>query len=516
MSINPLHLGISALPNGGSSPASAQCASAVIADSQPLPCDGVELSSSSSLLEQSSAPKHTAAEVPHNSSTPGADSATSAQDDERSAPLSRDAHKLFETMTDVRREEVLVAAGTDGNDEIFVTMNANKSLIITINGEASYLPESAQSRLIIDGGAGNDRIIVDKSVTADLRITGGEGDDYIISGSGHDRIFDNYGSNYIDGGAGHDVIVARGADVWPDGRGFVNQLFGGEGNDYIEGGDGNDLIQGGAGYDVLYGLGGDDEIHGGEGSDYIDGGSGNDRLFGEAGNDNLLGGQGDDAINGGIGDDLLVGASGSDSFDASSGANRIISSGAEDTVLAASAQTTTETLTPIGMPHHITSNGDRSDRARIDSDLEALASLPHGQKMFSEIAQTGHRVDIELTPDGSACASFAGNTQRGVGSDSQIFYNASKIALSTDMPWANRAPIVSLYHEMCHSYNAAVGNMDKGWYQKDGTKMPNGEGTPGLEYQAVGIDVPGIEGNDPLLTENGLRDLLGYQKREEY
>lgn len=516
MSINPLHSGIPALSNGGPSPASAQRASEAAEDIRQQPGDRIELSSPASRPEHPASSRRAAAAVPSRASGSPASPAAAESPAERTEPLSRDANKLFETMTDVRREEVLVAAGTDGDDEIFVTMNANKSLIITINGEESYLPESAQSRLIIDGGAGNDRIIVDKSVTADLRLTGGEGDDYIISGSGHDRIFDNYGSNYIDGGAGHDVIVARGADVWPDGLGFVNQLFGGEGNDYIEGGDGNDLIQGGAGYDVLYGLGGDDEIHGGEGSDYIDGGSGNDRLFGEAGNDNLLGGQGDDAINGGTGDDLLVGASGSDSFDASSGANRIISSGAEDTVLTASAQTTTETLTPVGMPSHITSNGDRLDRARIDSDLEALASLPHGQKMFSEIAQTGHRVDIELTPDGSACASFAGNTQRGVGSDSQIFYNASKIALSTDMPWANRAPIVSLYHEMCHSYNAAVGNMDKGWYQKDGTKMPNGEGTPGLEYQAVGIDVPGIEGNDPLLTENGLRDLLGYQKREEY
>ena len=317
------------------------------------------------------------------------------------------------------------------------------------------------------------------------------------------------------GEAGNDVIMARGLDVWPDGSGFVNQLFGGAGNDYIEGGGGSDLIEGGAGYDVLYGLGGDDEIHGGAGNDYIDGGTGNDRLFGEAGRDNLIGGQGDDELHGGSGDDLLVGAQGSDLLDAAEGSDRVVSSGAGDTVNA-NASSSVQTLEPVRVPSNFSVNGDRLDRDRIASDLDALASLPHGQKMFGEIARTGHSVAIELTPDGSACASFAGNTRSGVGSDSQIFYNAGKIALSTDMPWANRAPIVSLYHEMCHSYNAAVGNMDKGWYQKDGTKMPNGEGTPGLEYQAVGIDVTGIEANDPLLTENGLRDLLGYQKREEY
>lgn len=515
MSINPLHSGIPVLSNGGPSPASAQRASADAEDIRQLSGDHVELSSPASRPEQPASSEVSAAAVPSRASGGPASPAEAESPAERTKPLSRDANKLFETMTDVRREEVLVAAGTDGDDEIFVTMNANKSLIITINGEESYLPESALPRLIIDGGSGNDRITVDKSVTADLRLTGGEGDDYIISGSGNDRIFDNYGSNRIEGGAGSDTVIARGLDVWPDGSGFVNQLFGGAGNDYIEGGDGNDLIEGGAGYDVLYGLGGDDEIHGGAGNDYIDGGTGNDRIFGEAGQDNLIGGQGDDELRGGSGDDLLVGAQGSDLLDAAEGSDRVISSGAGDTVNA-NASGTVQTLSPVSVPSNFSSSGDRADRARIDSDLDALASLPHGQKMFGEIARTGHSVAIELTPDGSACASFAGNTQRGAGSDSQIFYNAGKIALSTDMPWADRAPIVSLYHEMCHSYNAAVGNMDKGWYQKDGTKMPNGEGTPGLEYQAVGIDVPGIEANDPLLTENGLRDLLGYQKREEY
>lgn len=83
----------------------------------------------------------------------------------------------------------------------------------------------------INGGAGNDRIIVDYRYGQKLTINGGEGNDYIFSGNQNDT---------LNGDAGNDRIYGNG------------------GNDMINGGAGNDLIVGGRGQDTLIGGGGND------------------------------------------------------------------------------------------------------------------------------------------------------------------------------------------------------------------------------------------------------------------
>ena len=52
---------------------------------------------------------------------------------------------------------------------------------------------------------------------------------------------------------------------------------------------------------------GNDELFGGDGDDYLDGRSGDDRLFGEGGNDRLDGGAGQDILLGGSDNDTLDG-----------------------------------------------------------------------------------------------------------------------------------------------------------------------------------------------------------------
>ena len=80
-----------------------------------------------------------------------------------------------------------------------------------------YYPASGIVRIDASGGAGNDKIIIDPSVTIPCSLSGGAGDDTLQGGSGNDT---------IDGGSGDDL------------------LYGGAGNDQINGGDASDTIYG--------------------------------------------------------------------------------------------------------------------------------------------------------------------------------------------------------------------------------------------------------------------------------
>ncbi|MFC3631212.1 calcium-binding protein [Paracoccus angustae] len=102
-----------------------------------------------------------------------------------------------------------------------------------------------------------------------------------------------------------------------NGSGLADRLFGlgGDGNDRLWGGFGHDELEGGNGHDRLWGGFGHDELEGGRGNDRLAGGSGNDDLEGGLGNDVLAGGTGRDHLEGGVGNDILTGGSGADVFE---------------------------------------------------------------------------------------------------------------------------------------------------------------------------------------------------------
>ena len=432
--------------------------------------------------------------------------------------MGRDARQMLERMDYSEKRSALIAAGGDGDDTITVTPGEEEGIVVDINGEKTSYTKSEARTLIIDGGKGSDTITVDERVANSLRITGGEGDDYIIAGSGNDTVFDNFGSNTINGGAGNDIIVAHGLDVGPR-EGYINRLEGGAGNDYLEGSNGSDFLSGGEGNDTLYGLGGNDELHGGAGKDYLDGGKDSDILYGDAGHDSLVGGQGDDKLYGGEGDDLLIGTSGSDRLEGGAGSDRVFSSGAEDAIIADGSDKAAKNIAPVSVPANFSLRMEEQiDNDRLASDLEFLASTEHGQKLFAEISATGHEVKIKETHYGSTCSYKDGFDQKGVGSDSWVHYNTTKVSFNNNTEWAERAPVVVFFHELAHSYNAAIGNIDNTWYDRQGNVVPEKDyhGTRGAELQAVGLFTPGIENNDPLLTENGMRELLGYAERTKY
>lgn len=119
---------------------------------------------------------------------------------------------------------ILAVSGTAGNDNISVTKDTVNNLII-VDGQS--FDSALVNKLIISTADGDDTVIVDTIVTQRCEIYGGNGNDFLQGGSGAD---------YLSGGPGDDV------------------LLGGDGNDTIRTGGGNDAIDGGAGYDIVFSL----------------------------------------------------------------------------------------------------------------------------------------------------------------------------------------------------------------------------------------------------------------------
>lgn len=204
--------------------------------------------------------------------------------------------------------QAVVANGTGtirGIEGVGWLQGSNYADDITLSVTGSYAPGA-----VVYAMGGNDRVIADYRTT---QIFGGDGDDFL------DGRISQY-LQQIDGGADNDTIYTN--------ANSSTVAYGGSGNDTIyshgetHGGSGNDLIilsqtyyRGG-----VYGDEGDDEIRASANGNLISGGAGADRLVGSDGADTLVSGDfapgsqaaGDDiglerdVLTGGGGDDLLA------------------------------------------------------------------------------------------------------------------------------------------------------------------------------------------------------------------
>ena len=446
---------------------------------------------------------------------------------------------------DVDLSDYTVLKASDADNQINISKRSGGGLIVTVDGHEQEFTAQEARNLIIDGGAGNDNIVADEDVMMALHIVGGQGDDTIVTGQGNDIVYDNYGANNISTKDGDDVVIAnqldykKGQSVGKDTRNIFqkfwdklsgndehahavkgNVIDGGSGNDYLEGGLGQDIIYGGSGNDVIYGLDGDDRIYGGAGDDYIDGGKGNDTINGGSGNDKLFGGQGKDTINGGTGNDVIAGGDGKDTINGGVGANKITAD-KKDTVNA-NKESTVDYLESAKIPRQIKIDGDAGFKARVQSDLDALASIKPGQAMYKGLAENGRKVTIQGTDAGNICY-YNGNTavlkedgSANRGSNSTIGYNRSRTRI-TSAEWGERPPVVGMFHEMSHSYDAGAGILDDRLFNYDGTRTQSG-GVSAAELQAVGLGevTDQVQMNPEGISENDLRAALDLARRTRY
>jgi Ca2+-binding RTX toxin-like protein len=125
------------------------------------------------------------------------------------------------------QDGVLEVVGTPGNDQFVFMISGNQILAyntIDTPGRLTYrsFSRAAISNIEAYGGAGNDVLRAAGSVTENMLLSGGAGNDYLV------------------GGLGDDILI------------------GGEGNDTLVGGPGNNLLIGGEGRDALHGHNGED------------------------------------------------------------------------------------------------------------------------------------------------------------------------------------------------------------------------------------------------------------------
>jgi Ca2+-binding RTX toxin-like protein len=164
--------------------------------------------------------------------------------------------------------------GTNGDDNVHISkadglLGALGLYEVNVNGQVQYMTKQELENTNFKLGGGDDTLVVDADVKADITADGGSGDDVMVGGGGDDK---------FKGGCGDDIMLGRG------------------GNDCLDGGCGDDIIAGGKGRDHLKGGCGDDILLGGKNRDHLDGGPGRDYLDGGQGKDTNHGGPGIDFV----------------------------------------------------------------------------------------------------------------------------------------------------------------------------------------------------------------------------
>jgi len=170
---------------------------------------------------------------------------------------------------------VLTNRGSKGSDRISVRANDLSpfpQFVVNLNGQEQSFAVQGISSILIDGGDGADKILLDESqgsMSVGARILGGNGSDRITGGSARDTIYAGHGNDTVEGAGGNDAIFGE----------FGNDsIRGGAGNDHIIGGEGADRLDGGLGTDTIAGESGRDTFFNHKKDDLLDFRSKSDRL----------------------------------------------------------------------------------------------------------------------------------------------------------------------------------------------------------------------------------------------
>ncbi|ANG63895.1 hypothetical protein A8C75_16365 [Marinobacterium aestuarii] len=214
------------------------------------------------------------------------------------------------TVTELKNE------GTDTLDlsalsvDLTFTIKKDNVVVVTYSSGGSAHKITATQIENIKGGSGNDTFIVQKGAELKGTLDGGGGINTLsYTDPAASLIFDKSysGAVAVDFTVGSAADSARATAI----AGFavgkvtnIQQVIGGNGDDFLKGFSGADDLSGGKGADTLQGGAGIDLLKGDAGDDHLDGGADTDTLEGGAGNDTLVASTGGDTLKGGAGDDL--------------------------------------------------------------------------------------------------------------------------------------------------------------------------------------------------------------------
>lgn len=443
-------------------------------------------------------------------------------------------------------EDCLKFEIADGQDHLWLTAVGN--VLHLYLGQVLYqiTPSSLTQKMQLVTGASADFIYIDDNVKHPVQIDSGAGDDYlrvggsyaiIMSREGSDTIHITSGESDVESGPGDDnvritsagparVYLGEGEDIARAGAGLT----------FIDAGPGNDVIVGGVGegHNVLCGGDGNDTLQAGSSTNVIYPGKGENRVTQLKPIDKVYGQPGDTLVPI-TAQERLKWMIEKLSTQSPSLAEQVVAVlfpedfAAVDHVAVAPSDAGKTGVIIEGSPDFV---------ARVEADLNLLRLSPHGQKMLQALdtaAQAGGRAVHIRVSDQERATFEAGHSfdppfirdgQRGGPAYGGLIQYNPFLSPQVYNPHS-LLPIVALYHELCHAYNAVTGTWVAGVTEESmGTTTEQVRNT---ERQAVGLPIamdpfdfdhdpetPPTQSNPQAFTENGLRKELGLPLRTTY
>ena len=160
---------------------------------------------------------------------------------------------------------VLNIVGTEDRDVVYVRTSAAGIVILAnlhdVNPSLHTFAMEDVERLCFTGFSGNDTFVTTGRYPVTMHVSGGPGNDFLVTGSGQDTVTDLIGDNRIWTSFGNDTILT---------------------------GPGRDQIRSGSGDDYVRSVGGDNDIRTGAGNDTVETGAGDDDIRTESGDDEII------------------------------------------------------------------------------------------------------------------------------------------------------------------------------------------------------------------------------------
>jgi len=424
-------------------------------------------------------------------------------------------------------------------NSLWLTTEGDQLHLHVANTLYRIIPSSRQQTLILTTREGADTLHLDDGIENPVVINSGSGDDYLNVGGRHTTLLT---------GEGNDTVKVT--------SGICN-LDAGSGDDSIH-------ISSAENTRVYAGLG-DDRVQAGSGLNFIDGGPGDDVITGGSGHNILSGGDGNDAINAGTGTHVIYPGQGHDLVSRLKPIDTVYSQPDTKMVAISNAQRrewmleklntlplpSVEQIMAVLMPddpnavnHMLVAASDAGKTgvrvegtadfiARVEADLALFRLSPNGQQLLLALdtaAQKGGQpVRIEFFEMANASFTLSSTTEEPVLRNGQPGTPAygGLVKYNPNFSPSGLLPIIGLYHELCHAYNAVTGTAVPGeTAETEGSKTVQ---TPNRERQAVGLPIamepfdfdfnpatPPTQTNPEAFTENGIRKEFGLPLRSSY
>jgi hypothetical protein len=126
---------------------------------------------------------------------------------------------------------ILTVLGSGAGEVIRVSVAGGR---VGVSGVSRTFAARAVTRVVVDAGGGNDRVVVSKRLDSTNRVYGELGHDTLVGGRGTDLLYGGWGNDLLDGRRGDDRL---------HGGGGTDELVGGAGADGGDGGSGLDDVE---------------------------------------------------------------------------------------------------------------------------------------------------------------------------------------------------------------------------------------------------------------------------------